>query len=68
MHKCTDDLRLWLYLSNENDEERMLTHKGDSPTTYFIEIHLGETDQRYYHVHFTLRHCSLRGSVHSIHK
>ena len=26
-------MRLWLYLSNENDEERMLRHKGDLPTT-----------------------------------
>ena len=25
--------KLWLYLSNENDEERMLRHKGDLPTT-----------------------------------
>ena len=39
--------RLWQHLSNENEKERMLTHKGDPPTTNFIEMYLGETDQRY---------------------
>ena len=42
--------------------------KGTESNTNFIEMHLGETDQRYYHVHITLRHCSLRGSVHGIHR
>ena len=36
-------MRLWLYLSNENDEERMLRHKGDLPTT--------ETDTNFIAVH-----------------
>ena len=41
-------MELWLYLSNENDEERMLRHKGDLPTTQtdtnFIVMHMEETD------------------------
>ena len=48
---CANDIwtkRLWQHLSNENEEEKMLRHKGDPPATNFIEHALGrKTDQRY---------------------
>ena len=45
---CTWMWKLWQHLSNKDDEERVLRHKGDLPTTwtdtFFIVMHLGETD------------------------